>query len=307
MKSKHGVRPFNTTVTCKFAMRAFWAVYTAAGTMLAASASAHIVTPLGPASFSTSATYSYSYYPAGVTSCSGGMYTLCDFGPTINGSGNYSSHSPKVSVVFGGSGATTGEVVLGTKVSYPPQDLEMTGTAIGSSSLIQYVQDWTIATLSETAELSYQIRVNGPSGLIPVAESVELKLSPYSEYGGFTSVLFSITAPGIPSGALEQNDRGNGTVVNTVYNFVANETYNVSIDVSGYATAYAGNAYRDVEGFSVGVYPTFTIDQENARNYSLEFSPGIGSAVPEPSTWATMLLGFAGLCSAGIARRWRST
>ena len=36
--------------------------------------------------------------------------------------------------------------------------------------------------------------------------------------------------------------------------------------------------------------------------YSLEFSPGVGnlaSTVPEPPTWAMMLLGFAGLGFAG--------
>jgi hypothetical protein len=29
--------------------------------------------------------------------------------------------------------------------------------------------------------------------------------------------------------------------------------------------------------------------------YTIEFSPNIGAAAPEPSTWAMMLLGFLGL------------
>jgi hypothetical protein len=30
-------------------------------------------------------------------------------------------------------------------------------------------------------------------------------------------------------------------------------------------------------------------------DYSFLFSPGIANAVPEPSTWAMMILGFAGI------------
>jgi hypothetical protein len=41
------------------------------------------------------------------------------------------------------------------------------------------------------------------------------------------------------------------------------------------------------------------LSADYANAYSLEFSPGVGnsaiSGVPEPSTWAMMLLGFAGL------------
>ena len=45
--------------------------------------------------------------------------------------------------------------------------------------------------------------------------------------------------------------------------------------------------------------PTVTIDpnSQDAGAFSLVFSPGFGpgSTVPEPSTWAMMLIGFAGL------------
>jgi hypothetical protein len=50
------------------------------------------------------------------------------------------------------------------------------------------------------------------------------------------------------------------------------------------------------------ISPTF----QNAGEYSIEVSPNIGnvpaSAVPEPSTWAMMLLGFAGLGWAAYRR-----
>ena len=54
--------------------------------------------------------------------------------------------------------------------------------------------------------------------------------------------------------------------------------------------------------------PIFSIDASNPDPgaYSILTSPGIGnspSAIPEPSTWAMMLLGFAGLGYAGYRKR----
>jgi hypothetical protein len=43
------------------------------------------------------------------------------------------------------------------------------------------------------------------------------------------------------------------------------------------------------------VDPIFTVP----AGYRLKFSPGVGTGVPEPSTWLMMLLGFAGLGFAG--------
>jgi PEP-CTERM motif len=46
------------------------------------------------------------------------------------------------------------------------------------------------------------------------------------------------------------------------------------------------------------VDPIFTVP----AGYRLKFSPGIGTGVPEPSTWAMMALGFAGLSFVGYRR-----
>jgi hypothetical protein len=53
--------------------------------------------------------------------------------------------------------------------------------------------------------------------------------------------------------------------------------------------------------FSDFVDPFLTIapGTPNAGDYSIVYGPGIQSSVPEPSTWAMMLLGFAGLGLAG--------
>jgi hypothetical protein len=62
------------------------------------------------------------------------------------------------------------------------------------------------------------------------------------------------------------------------------------------STNIAGNS---VESSGAFLDPIFSIDPSfvGANNYSIETSPGIGnvSAVPEPSTWAMMFLGFAGV------------
>jgi PEP-CTERM motif len=60
--------------------------------------------------------------------------------------------------------------------------------------------------------------------------------------------------------------------------------------------------------FTDYVDPQFIIGGDDPSDYSLVFSPGIGNgpiggAVPEPSTWAMLLIGFAGLGFAGLRRR----
>jgi PEP-CTERM motif len=46
-------------------------------------------------------------------------------------------------------------------------------------------------------------------------------------------------------------------------------------------------------GASASVETIITVDPAYADEFQIQFSPGV--ATPEPSTWAMMLLGFAGL------------
>jgi hypothetical protein len=76
--------------------------------------------------------------------------------------------------------------------------------------------------------------------------------------------------------------------------FQANQVYTVTLSTQGAAeTGDAGGS----GSFTATVDPIFNITDPNFISYGLDFSPGIlnVSAVPEPSTWAMMLLGFAGI------------
>jgi hypothetical protein len=88
--------------------------------------------------------------------------------------------------------------------------------------------------------------------------------------------------------------------LDATFNFQANQVYTAYILVEGSASnPICGGICSSSESFSAVVDPIFIISPDFANNYTLEFSPGvqngIAGGVPEPSTWAMMLIGFAGL------------
>jgi hypothetical protein len=77
-----------------------------------------------------------------------------------------------------------------------------------------------------------------------------------------------------------------------------NTLYDMQVLASGYSSLGTGN-------FSATVDPTISIDPTwlaSNPGYTLEFSSNLTAAVPEPSAWAMMLLGFAGPGFAGWRR-----
>jgi hypothetical protein len=81
----------------------------------------------------------------------------------------------------------------------------------------------------------------------------------------------------------------NFTPAGTAANPIADNVIQVSLSASVMQTG-AGTAMASID-------PFFSIDPAFANDYALAFSEGIGNvaAVPEPSTWAMMILGFAGV------------
>jgi hypothetical protein len=143
---------------------------------------------------------------------------------------------------------------------------------------------------------SVQVNASGGVSITPAAAG---------EYGNEQAqATFTVTPTSLnQSQVLRDNAyllgyRNDPTTSNTftdtgTYTFTTNEIYTVSL--SGLLEAdLSGNIGGGTETVSAYIDPQFSV----ASGYSLEFSAGIDNsvgAVPEPSTWAMMILGFCGV------------
>jgi hypothetical protein len=130
-------------------------------------------------------------------------------------------------------------------------------------------------------ELRYYFEATGPSGSLLINVNASGSTSPLN--AGEDAFIVQQFSPYSPNGLFIGSPTQGAWTISNEYSFDANTIYQVSLQVE--ATA-GGSAYID---------PTFSIDPAYASNYSLTFSAGIANAVPEPSTWAMMILGFAGI------------
>ena len=180
-----------------------------------------------------------------------------------------------------------------------------------------------------TITLTYSMEILGQTGTVPVQIDADGEQQIISEapdnYTSTTTLYSGLTISGMgygTSGALFEvnssfTDYENQTTKNAttsasfstsqVYGnlFETNTIYTVSVfvHIDPFEDYYSGNT-----DYSVYVDPQFIITGNDPSAYSLIFSPGIGNGpingIPEPSTWAMMLLGFGGL---GFAVHRRAT
>ena len=148
----------------------------------------------------------------------------------------------------------------------------------------------------------------GPAQLNPLAfPSLATGILPYGVgvplfEGAMLSLTESLTdcASGPGYGAPNACDVGAGSDVANAQPLVT--LNNVMMDAD---TVYLAAIWVQVSPADTAAYayldPTFS-----APSGTFTYSPGIGSGVPESSTWAMMLLGFAGLASFGQRARRRA-
>jgi hypothetical protein len=228
---------------------------------------------------------------------------------SITGSGTFSKSATSC---YGASG--TGAAVLQDS---PNPSISLSA---GTSAVLS---PYDGIEAESNAQLTYEFQVDGPTPSVELdefshagvsnltAEGVNATLSFVVDAGAGGDTIGTLSVAGGPRGSLSYSGAGiqpgfdpNSFTMNTAITVPTGSPIFVDIEASVGIEAGAGypplteSAYLD---------PYFTIDPSvpNADEYSIFTSPGIGnspiSGVPEPSTWAMMLLGFAGLGSRVIA------
>ncbi len=155
----------------------------------------------------------------------------------------------------------------------PTTSVSLTSTGLGSVGVV---------------ELRYYFEATGPAGNLLINVNASGSTNPLG--AGEDAFIVQQFSPFSPNGLFIDSPTQGAWTINQEGSFVANTIYQVSLQVE---VENGGSAYID---------PTFTIDPAYASNYSLTFSAGLANAVPEPSTWAMMLLGFAGVGFMGYRR-----
>jgi hypothetical protein len=137
--------------------------------------------------------------------------------------------------------------------------------------------------------LTYQIRFDGPTGPL----QAEVIANGWATESGFAS---SVSSQFRVASVNESINAPGSWHFDQLASFQANQVYFVTLEVLGSVIGNEGS-------YDAYVDPVFIAPV----GYTLDISPGIGnlgvSAVPEPSTWALMLFGFAGIGAMTYRRR----
>jgi hypothetical protein len=163
------------------------------------------------------------------------------------------------------------------------------------------------------ASITYSLEIIGPSGFVPVkvianGGSAITSVAPGASGNNSAFSFFEVGNMLIYDQVVASNSSNLSATFNDTNTYqdalMADTVYTVTLS-SNLSSNVFGNSGGGTETLSTFVDPQFNVAATDPSLYTLEFSAGIGNsaggAVPEPSTWALMLLGFAGI--AWAARR----
>jgi PEP-CTERM motif len=160
---------------------------------------------------------------------------------------------------------------------------------------------------------TYQFHVNGKTGNpVSVVFIGAISITDVNASGRVTagSVGYTIVGPGVNGGQSEFiNSNAHTQHLLDKYIVLGGSTYTVTLSANADLNEGSPNCCIATPGHTASVTgnldPTVTIDPSSpdASAFSLQFSPGFGpaTAVPEPSTWAMMLVGFTSLGFCGLS------
>jgi hypothetical protein len=173
----------------------------------------------------------------------------------------------------------------------------------GLTATVSTVSDGTNSGADAIAQVTYHVEIVGEPGLVDLGVQASSSASSSGSGGGTTELLVGLPGPTIGGPSEEHNfetdTQGGAAAGGFPESFSVNTTYTTQADmpfaVSMLVSAASGNPSVGSGSATTILDPFFSVP----TGYSIELSPGVGNTVPEPSTWAMMLIGFAGLGYAG--------
>jgi PEP-CTERM motif len=197
------------------------------------------------------------------------------FNPGSEGGSEYSESY----LTYGNPGEVT-EYVSGTTVG---------GVAVANANSLSYADIYYYLTGPANVAVPLVLTVQSTGPFAPQASGPEAIAEGTVQWAGGAFYDCAATGADIASCGTEPRSFS-GSQTSDAY---AGIEYSFIIESQGHSTEGTGGYYVGIDPM-IQIAPGFA----EAREFSLVFSPAVG-AIPEPSTWAMMLIAFAGMGYAG--------